>query len=99
MASSVPGPVNLPHSKYDLSTYWGRVKHCAEISDPTMLLNTTSDIENAKRMVWDYKNGVTSKMTLNYGELRKYWIQLCIQIPGKQFSCHLECLLVFYPIL
>ena len=55
MASSIPGPVSLPQSKYDLTTYWGRVKHCAEISDPTMLLNTTHDIETAKRMVWDYK--------------------------------------------
>ncbi|CAI5757285.1 unnamed protein product [Candida verbasci] len=63
MASSIPGFVSLPDSKYDLSTYWGRVKHCAEISDPTMLLNTTSDIEQAKRKIWDYKNGVLNKMT------------------------------------
>ncbi|KAH3671307.1 hypothetical protein OGAPHI_000530 [Ogataea philodendri] len=63
MASSVPGPVPLPASQYDLSTYLGRVKHCAGISDPTMLLNTSKDIENAKRLVWDYKNGVISEMT------------------------------------
>lgn len=63
MASAIPGPVSLPSSKYDLDTYSGRVKHCAEISDPTMLFNTSSDIENAKRLVWDYKNGVIPKMT------------------------------------
>lgn len=63
MASSVPGPVSLPASRHDLNTYWGRVKHCAEISDPTMLLNSSKDIEDARRMVWDYKNGVTGKMT------------------------------------
>lgn len=63
MASSVPGPVSLPDSRYDLSSYWGRVRHCAEISDPTMLLNTPKDVENAKSQVWDYKNGVTGDMT------------------------------------
>ncbi|KAG7829907.1 hypothetical protein KL943_005278 [Ogataea angusta] len=63
MASSIPGPVPLPASQYDLSTYIGRVKHCAGISDPTMLLNTSKDIEEAKRLVWDYKNGVIPQMT------------------------------------
>lgn len=63
MASSVPGPVPLPDSKYDLSTYMGRVKHCAEISDPTMLLSTSKDIEESKRLIWDYRNGVIPEMT------------------------------------
>lgn len=63
MASSITGPVPIPHSRYDLSTYWGRVRHCAEICDPTMLLNTTSEIETAKRMIWDYRNGVIPSMT------------------------------------
>ncbi|KAM9922737.1 hypothetical protein OXX80_011775 [Metschnikowia pulcherrima] len=63
MASSVPGPVPLPDSKYDLSTYLGRVRHCADISDPSMLLNTPNDVESAKRAVWDYRNGVSPQMT------------------------------------
>lgn len=63
MASSVSGPVPLPASRYDLGTYMGRVRHCAEISDPTMLLNTSKDIETAKLKIWDYKNGVLPKMT------------------------------------
>lgn len=63
MASSVPGPVPLPASRYDLSTYFGRVRHCADISDPSMLLNSTADIDAAKRAVWDFKNGVVPEMT------------------------------------
>ncbi|OBA20871.1 Tricarboxylate/iron carrier [Metschnikowia bicuspidata var. bicuspidata NRRL YB-4993] len=63
MASSIPGPVPLPPSKYDLSTYFGRVRHCADISDPLMLLNTPHDVETAKRSVWDFKNGVVPHMT------------------------------------
>lgn len=63
MASSVPGPVALPDSKYDLNTYWGRVKHCAEISDPTMLLTTSADLDRARSLVSQYKNGLVKQMT------------------------------------
>lgn len=57
MASSVPGPRALPESEYDLDTYWGRVKHCAKISDPRMLLNSSADIENARALISQYRNG------------------------------------------
>ncbi|ODQ82274.1 hypothetical protein BABINDRAFT_158904 [Babjeviella inositovora NRRL Y-12698] len=63
MASSVPGPIQLPQARYDLSTYWGRVKHCAGLTDPTMCLNTTADVENARALVSQYKNGKISHMT------------------------------------
>lgn len=57
MASAVPGIRQLPDSRHDLNTYWGRVKHCAELSDPRMLLNTNSEIENARNLISEYKNG------------------------------------------
>jgi hypothetical protein len=34
MSASLPGDRELPHSQYDLNTYWGRVRHAADISDP-----------------------------------------------------------------
>jgi hypothetical protein len=34
MSSSLPGDRDLPSSQYDLNTYWGRVRHAADISDP-----------------------------------------------------------------
>ena len=34
MTSSLPGNRDLPVSQFDLSTYWGRVQHSANISDP-----------------------------------------------------------------
>jgi len=34
MSASLPGNRELPVSQYDLSTYWGRVRHAADISDP-----------------------------------------------------------------
>ena len=33
MSSSLPGPRPLPASRYDLTTYWGRVRHSADIAD------------------------------------------------------------------
>ncbi|WPK24876.1 hypothetical protein PUMCH_002173 [Australozyma saopauloensis] len=71
MASSIPGPVPLPLSKYDLGTYFGRVRHCADISDPSMLLNTPKDIEHAKRTIWDFRNGVSSQLTPEFWRLKK----------------------------
>jgi len=34
MTSSLPGSRDLPSSQYDLSTYWGRVRHSADLADP-----------------------------------------------------------------
>lgn len=71
MASSVPGPVALPESQYDLSTYWGRVRHCAEISDPFMLLNSKADVDKSRQLIWDYKNGVIPSMTAETWHAKK----------------------------
>lgn len=63
MASSVQGPRPLPESRYDLSTYWGRVRHCADISDPSMLLTTEKDLDNAREIIKSYRNGDIEKPT------------------------------------
>jgi hypothetical protein len=34
MSASLPGNRALPASQYDLSTYWGRVRHAAGLTDP-----------------------------------------------------------------
>ncbi|KAI3402659.1 fsf1 [Candida oxycetoniae] len=101
MASSISGPVPLPQSKYDLSTYWGRVKHCAQISDPTMLLNSTKDLETAKRIVWDYKNGVTPTITPELWHAKKVLDSALhpdtgetVILPFRMSSCVLSNLVV-----
>ncbi|KAK9452180.1 Tricarboxylate/iron carrier [Limtongia smithiae] len=63
MASSVPGPRELPDSQYNLNTYWGRVCHSAGVSDPFMLLVTKKDLDESTALVSKYKNGEISKMT------------------------------------
>ncbi|KAG7661891.1 fsf1 [[Candida] subhashii] len=101
MASSITGPVPLPQSKYDLATYWGRVKHCAEISDPTMLLNSTHQIETAKRRIWDYKNGVIPAMTPELWRAKKILDSTLhpdtgetVFLPFRMSSCVLSNLVV-----
>ncbi|KAF5099786.1 hypothetical protein D0Z00_001527 [Geotrichum galactomycetum] len=63
MASSVPGDRPLPASRFDLGSYWGRVQHCAEVSDPRMLLNTAAEVEQARALIAGYRSGATATMT------------------------------------
>ncbi|CDO93058.1 unnamed protein product [Kluyveromyces dobzhanskii CBS 2104] len=71
MASSVPGPIALPESRYDLSTYWGRVRHCAEISDPSMLLTTSNDLQHARKIVSAYRHGELKDTTPEFWLAKK----------------------------
>ncbi|KAJ4337292.1 Sideroflexin FSF1 [Didymella glomerata] len=63
MTSSLPGTHDLPSSQYDLTTYWGRVQHAANISDPRTLFTSSAGLENAKRLVTSYKTGKVQDMT------------------------------------
>ncbi|KAK9466591.1 Tricarboxylate/iron carrier [Lipomyces arxii] len=71
MASSVSGPRDLPESQYDLSTYWGRVKHSAGVSDPRMLLVTPSNVEHSRELISQYKNGRIKDMTPELWKAKK----------------------------
>ncbi|KAK3067048.1 Sideroflexin FSF1 [Teratosphaeriaceae sp. CCFEE 6253] len=63
MSASLPGSRDLPTSRYDLDTYWGRVKHSADISDPRTLLTSSTGLQHAKDLITQYKQGVIPHMT------------------------------------
>ncbi|KAI0490065.1 Tricarboxylate/iron carrier [Xylaria cf. heliscus] len=63
MSSCLPGSIGLPVSQYDLDTYWGRVKHMADITDPRTLLVGKDGLDRAKKLVTAYKQGEIKKMT------------------------------------
>lgn len=63
MSASLPGNRDLPASQYDLSTYWGRVRHSANLSDPSTLFTSSTGLERAKSLIVDYKQGKVREMT------------------------------------
>ncbi|KAI0481839.1 sideroflexin-5 [Xylaria cf. heliscus] len=71
MSASIPGNRELPESQYDLSTYWGRVRHTASITDPRTLLAGKSGLENAKKLVMAYKQGEVNEMTPDLWKAKK----------------------------
>ncbi|KAG5300394.1 mitochondrial cation transporter [Histoplasma ohiense] len=63
MSASISGNRDLPTSRHDLSTYWGRVKQAAEISDPRTLFISSAGLDKAKGLVASYKAGHIPSMT------------------------------------
>ncbi|KAH9994064.1 Tricarboxylate/iron carrier [Xylariaceae sp. FL0662B] len=63
MSSSLPGKRELPESQYDLTTYWGRVKQTAAITDPRTLFVSKHGLEQAKKQLVAYKQGEIPDMT------------------------------------
>ncbi|KAJ3181552.1 hypothetical protein HDU85_003494 [Gaertneriomyces sp. JEL0708] len=47
----------LDQPRYDQSTYWGRLRHFMQITDPRNLLATESELAAAKDLVERYKDG------------------------------------------
>ncbi|KAL4774265.1 Tricarboxylate/iron carrier [Aspergillus nidulans var. acristatus] len=71
MSASLPGDRELPHSQYDLNTYWGRVRHAADISDPRMLFVSSAGLEQAKRLISSYKQNKIPTMNAELWRAKK----------------------------
>lgn len=52
---------SLPESRYDLTTYWGRVQHFAEVSSPLLLFHSNETIRRAQQALRDYESGKREK--------------------------------------
>ncbi|KAJ5188198.1 Tricarboxylate/iron carrier [Penicillium cf. griseofulvum] len=63
MSASLPGSRDLPASQYDLKTYWGRVRHAADIADPRTLFVSPAGLESAKSLIASYKQNRLPAMT------------------------------------
>ncbi|CAG8284624.1 unnamed protein product, partial [Penicillium nalgiovense] len=63
MSASLPGSRDLPASQYDLKTYWGRVRHAADIADPRTLFVSSAGLESAKSIIASYKQNRIPAMT------------------------------------
>lgn len=57
---SLPSGVDLTKPKYDQSTYVNRAKHFFLLTNPLNLLASEDDLDNAKRIINEYKDGKTN---------------------------------------
>jgi len=71
MSASLPGSRELPASRFDLSTYWGRVRHSADVSDPRTLLVSNDGLQQAKGLISAYKQGKMKEMTPDLWKAKK----------------------------
>ncbi|KAI7483585.1 sideroflexin-5 [Hortaea werneckii] len=63
MSASLPGNRDLPSSQYDLKTYWGRVRHSIDLSDPRTLFTSSTGLKHAKDLIAQYKQSKIPQMT------------------------------------
>ncbi|TPX64957.1 hypothetical protein SpCBS45565_g05494 [Spizellomyces sp. 'palustris'] len=52
-----PERIDLDKPRHDQSTYWGRLKHFSEITDPRNLLATNGQLEAARKLIEEYRAG------------------------------------------
>ncbi|KAL3233519.1 Sideroflexin FSF1 [Nakaseomyces bracarensis] len=101
MASSVSGPIALPESRFDLSTYWGRIRHCAQIADPSMLLTTQADLVHARQIISEYRHGKLKDTTPEFWRAKQQLDSTVhpdtgetVFLPFRMSSCVLSNLVV-----
>lgn len=56
---SLPSGIDLSKPKLDQSTYVNRVKHFILLTNPLNLLASSNELDNAKRIIHEYKSGKT----------------------------------------
>lgn len=49
------GTIDLSRPRYDMSTYMGRAKHFMLVTNPLNILATESQLDEAKRIVDEFK--------------------------------------------
>lgn len=57
----MPGRINIESPRYDQNTFEGRAKHFFITTNPLNVLATDAQLELAKKIVEDYRNGVEDK--------------------------------------
>uniref|UniRef100_A0A8D2CUB8 Sidoreflexin n=1 Tax=Sciurus vulgaris TaxID=55149 RepID=A0A8D2CUB8_SCIVU len=58
MSGELPLNINIREPRWDQSTFVGRANHFFTVTDPRNILLTNEQLENAKKIVHDYRQGV-----------------------------------------
>ncbi|XP_025065939.1 sideroflexin-1 isoform X2 [Alligator sinensis] len=60
MSSTIPLNINIKEPRWDQSTFVGRASHFFTVTDPRNILLSNTQLENARKIVHDYRQGVVA---------------------------------------
>ncbi|KAM7042425.1 sideroflexin-1 isoform 2-T3 [Acridotheres tristis] len=60
MAQDIPLDINIREPRWDQSTFIGRAKHFFTVTDPRNILLSNASLENARKIVHDYRQGIVT---------------------------------------
>ena len=63
--------IDLSKPRYDQSTYWGRLKHFSQVTDPRTLLASNAELIAAQQLIQDYKAGLAGVVNVPQEQLWK----------------------------
>ncbi|RMB96611.1 hypothetical protein DUI87_26676 [Hirundo rustica rustica] len=60
MAPDIPLNINIKEPRWDQNTFLGRAKHFFTVTDPRNILLSNASLENARKIVHDYRQGIVA---------------------------------------
>nr|XP_029515192.1 sideroflexin-1-like isoform X3 [Oncorhynchus nerka] len=60
MTTEISTSINIKEPRWDQGTFMGRAKHFFTVTDPRNVLLTNEQLENAHKVISDYRQGVMS---------------------------------------
>ncbi|KAG5843317.1 hypothetical protein ANANG_G00149520 [Anguilla anguilla] len=60
MTTELPTNINIKEPRWDQDTFMGRAKHFFTVTDPRNILLSNEQLENARQIIHDYRQGVVS---------------------------------------